>query len=512
MTKTSASTPVASFFSRTFAEDGISGEEQYTVDSLRLYAEQLIAEQLIADNKNENKNNSNNRESRKICVYLAGGGSTAVAMLAATPGASSYLLEGRTTYDRHSFLNACGILDRATEGKSFSYSGAKAAGLAAGAALQQALALEASDDDLRTMPTTVGIGGTVVAVSADGRILTLGIEMKRPRSRFDEELVLGHLVLRAAELLATMTTTPNHQEYEYETSAGDWVTESWSRSPDLSSLSMDGAPTASADTDGTTDTTGFGTSTESVVEEAARRVTVLPNGCLVFPGSFNPPHIGHLSLAKASIRTLERLEPYVHPRKHNEKPILFELSLTNADKPSIDPTVVAERVRKFLDLAAADADADADVFPQQWGIVLTRAPLFEEKLRILRRAVATTTATEDPRVNFVIGTDTLVRILNPKYYPDQSPDRMAESLLELNRSGAGFIVGGRLEQGTTTASQDGREHEEPRFVSGREELEGLPDAVAAMFAVMDESEFRIDLSSSELRAKQAREREQNQGQ
>jgi len=540
----SSSTPVSSYFSRASPNGSKAkesppendSEETYTVDSLRRYAEQLIA-------GNKNSDDESERESHKICVYLAGGGSTAVSTLAATPGASAFLLEGRTTYDRHSFLSACGIPDKATEGRSFSYGGIKAAGLAAKAALKQAQELAALDDDLRTMPRTLGIGcasvlvsnptghesggtnfgrGTVVAVYADGRILTLGIAMKKPRSRFDEELVLSHLILRAAELAANPCEGTNQ---EYETRSGDWITEQWSGSTDLSCLEMDAMVSADADADTNAFTVpGESQSLEAVVEEAARRVvdggedavlllplynkegppigirpmasTVIPNGCIVFPGSFNPPHIGHLSLGKASIRTLERLEPYVHPRRYNEKPIVFEISLTNADKPSIDPKIVAERVQKFLDLASSSKDDASSSFPQQWGIVLTRAPLFEEKLRILRSCVKTTQ--EPPRVNFVIGTDTLVRILNPKYYEDQSPDRMAESLLELNRSGAGFIVGGRLEQGTTS---------EPKFVSGKEELVGLPGPVASMFAIMDESEFRVDLSSSQLRAQQAREQE-----
>lgn len=558
-------------------------QEQYTVESLRGYAEQLIL---------ENKQQLLHGLDHKICVFLAGGGSMAVSILAATPGASSLLLEGRTTYDRHSFLDACGVPDRDTMGQSFSYGSRRAAGMAARAALQQALVLASMDDDLRTMPKTIGIGcasvlvsntcsnsninnggesygtGTVVAVSADGLVLTLGIRMNQPRSRFDEELVLSHLVLRAAELLtnrrrreggthdervAIMDDT-THQEYA--TRAGDLVTERWEWSPTLSSLTIGGesndattaTATANADAaDAATPTMGQQDNTNAVIEEAARRVvdhgedavvllplynsisnndddntteksigiralsqTILPNRCLVFPGSFNPPHVGHLSLAKASIQTLEKLEPYAHPRNYNEKPILFELSLTNVDKPSIDPKIVASRVQKFLELATAAAAAassetnSSDAFPQQWGIVLTRAPLFEEKLRILRSKVLNRLEGpgDSPRINFVIGTDTFVRILDPKYYRDQSLENRDGSLLELKGSGAGFVVGGRLEQGAGTAS--------PRFVSGKEELVNLSERVASMFTTMEESEFRVDLSSSELRAQH--ERTETEGQ
>ena len=514
MSTLSASMSSSSFFTKSSSEKVPTEEqESYTMESLRGYAEKLIAQN--SNGSHENK--------QQVCVYLAGGGSMAVSTLAATPGASSFLLEGRTTYDRHSYLNACGIPDKDTKGKGFSYGGEKAAGLAARAALKHALKLTSMDDDLRRMPLTIGVGcasvlvsgeespsgkGTVVAVASDGLTLTMNIQMNdRDRSRFEEELVLSHLVLRAVEQLMNYRETKRivATNTEFITSAGDVITEQWeSPGSDDASLKM----TEDIDT---------------VVEEAAKRVvelgedavvllpiydksktpvafralsqTVLPNRSLVFPGSFNPVHRGHLALANASVKTLEKHEPYVHPRRHNDKPIFFELSLTNVDKPSIDPKTVASRVKKFIDLASNES-GDAS-FPQQWGIVLTRAPLFEEKLKILRSKVLNRLEGPNgsPRINFVIGTDTMVRILNPKYYRDQSRENMIQSLLDLKASGVGFIVGGRLEQGSSSST--------PSFVSGQDELIGLSDEVASMFIIMDESEFRVDLSSSQIRKEQA---------
>lgn len=45
-----------------------------------------------------------------------------------------------------------------------------------------------------------------------------------------------------------------------------------------------------------------------------------------------------------------------------------------------------------------------------------------------------------------IGTDTMVRIINPKYYGNRK-EHMIKALEDMNSKGVHFIVGGRLEQG-----------------------------------------------------------------
>jgi hypothetical protein len=45
------------------------------------------------------------------------------------------------------------------------------------------------------------------------------------------------------------------------------------------------------------------------------------------------------------------------------------------------------------------------------------------------------------------GTDTMVRIIDPKYY-GHSQSNMIAALEDMKRKGVHFIVGGRLEQGT----------------------------------------------------------------
>jgi hypothetical protein len=93
------------------------------------------------------------------------------------------------------------------------------------------------------------------------------------------------------------------------------------------------------------------------------------------------------------------------------------------------------------------------------------------------------------RWSFIIGTDTMVRILNPKYY-DNDQDKMLESVRSM---GVDFVVGGRLDQSADSTSKQ-------KFVTGEEELKGLPHDIQNMFLLLDESDFRVDVSSTELRA------------
>lgn len=159
--------------------------------------------------------------------------------------------------------------------------------------------------------------------------------------------------------------------------------------------------------------------------------------------------------------------------------ILFELSVTNVDKPSLAVEDVAMRLQQFLALRN-------DISPYyRWGVLLTNASLFQRKADILRQLCVQDNTAAHGCLTFCIGTDTLVRILDPKYY-DNSYEAMLTALRMMQ---CRFVVGGRLEQKKNNGD----------FVTGAEEIQLLPADVRAMFTILHD--FRVDLSSSELRAK-----------
>jgi nicotinamide mononucleotide (NMN) deamidase PncC len=184
------------------------------------------------------------------------------------------------------------------------------------------------------------------------------------------------------------------------------------------------------------------------------RVTAQPDGqmllsaprpLVLMPGSFNPMHAGHVLLA----RVAEELR---------QQPLAFEISVTNVDKPPLEGQTVRHRLAQFAWKSPVE---------------LTRAPTFLEKSRLF------------PRTTFVIGADTAERLVAPKYYGDDEA-RMHVALEEIAGSGGSFLVAVR---------SDG---------AGRVRALGdipVPRRYVDLFTEIPEHRFRLDTSSSEIRAR-----------
>jgi len=180
------------------------------------------------------------------------------------------------------------------------------------------------------------------------------------------------------------------------------------------------------------------------VTHSGSRVVEMPTTPVVLlPGSFNPLHAGHLGLAEAAEELLGR-------------PVAFELSVANVDKPPLSPEEVDRRLAQFVGRA------------EVW---LTAAPRFVEKARWFSGAT------------FVVGADTAARIVSAQYY-DGEVERRDAALARLCEANCSFVTAAR-------ADAEGR--------CWRLEDLDIPLRFRDLFVPIPETRFRLDLCSTDLR-------------
>jgi len=169
-----------------------------------------------------------------------------------------------------------------------------------------------------------------------------------------------------------------------------------------------------------------------------------PRPGLLFPGSFNPLHDGHRLLAQVA-------------SQRSNQPLAFELSLANVDKPSLPTEEVNRRLKQFTE-----------------PIYITRSPTFFEK------------AQHFPGHTFLVGIDTAIRIVDARYYGGDS-GKMNEALAMIRDQQCRFLVAGRKT--------------ESGFLELTEAM--IPEEFREIFEGIGEAEFRLDVSSTELRQRKA---------
>jgi hypothetical protein len=191
-----------------------------------------------------------------------------------------------------------------------------------------------------------------------------------------------------------------------------------------------------------------------LLDGSARTVLVAPNQSLaadqpvtgaLLSGSFNPLHAGHERLADAAATTLGM-------------PVTFELPILNADKAPLGYAEIERRLAQFR---------------WRYPVALSRAALFVEKAALF------------PGCVFVLGYDTAARLVDPRYYGGE-PARDA-ALAFIRSHGCRFLVAGRV--------QDGAFHTLSEIA--------IPVDARDLFVELPEQAFRVDLSSSAIRAQQA---------
>jgi nicotinic acid mononucleotide adenylyltransferase len=214
----------------------------------------------------------------------------------------------------------------------------------------------------------------------------------------------------------------------------------------------------------------------------------LPETTIIFPGSFNPLHDGHVLMCAAAVQ---------HIRANgSETPMLvFEIAAVNADKPSIDMDELIGRLQQFHESNMVFRSLAGVSERPVIAVCVTSKPLFVEKARLFK----------DVFTHFLMGADTMRRVVDLKYYLTEQNDE--ESLLDndveghmafasmintLSETKSSILVCGRITHDKIFDTME-------NIAKDSELLRWSLRKFPALFDSIPESSFRVDLSSTAIR-------------
>lgn len=355
-----------------------------------------------------------------LVLAITGGGASAISTLLAVAGASRSVLEAVVPY--HASALAA-FLGRSPEQ---SCSGATARAMAM-TAFQRAMSL-IEDQSEQSITRCIGVACTA-ALTTD-----------RSRKGRNRCFIAVQSMHETREITLELNKGERNREAE-DSLCGDTIIGSIRTTLGLDPhVSCSLEPGERLESEAVTSRPGW-FDLVSGQTKSTRAVSSLAGA--IFPGTFSPLHKGHQEMVRIAKELLGT-------------EVTMEISVFNVDKTPLDYIEMARRLQNI---------------GEQSELVFTHAPTFLDKARLF------------PGKTFVVGIDTMDRIVSPRYY-ENSEKRRDEALAEIRDLGNRFLVFGRLQESAFRSLDD---------------ME-LPDFIRGICTLVPESRFRVDISSTHLRA------------
>ena len=223
-----------------------------------------------------------------------------------------------------------------------------------------------------------------------------------------------------------------------------------------------------------------------------------PGSLVVLDASFNPPTKAHLRMARSAVRGLRRKKgPSGNgggggaAAAGGAVRLLLVLGVANADK-GVAPAALEQRLSMMWAFAKdlrgglredeqqSDDIDDGDDDGVSIDVCLSRRPYFHEKSEAIARSEfynpADDGGQERPEQVFLVGYDTLIRILNPKYYGTTETGEGGDDEPPIQRALNPFFGRARLLVTMRADAEWGDKDEQSAYVENLSTGDGLKKA------------------------------------
>ncbi len=305
----------------------------------------------------------------KFVLAITGGGSLAIGDLLEQGGASAWFLEGVIPYSKESLDSFLGF-------EPHKYCSALTARQMAMRAFARSMELGAKLEEGVGVACTATLGKVAderegrehkahLAIQTKGYTSCKTFSFLEKRTREEEEIILALLI--ANEVCKLRNVEPTFSAVLSERELEAIVTTRVDDVLEFSSVLFGSQKRAYKLM-----------STHHILERS------VPKNSVIFPGSFNPLHAGHIEAVKSAY-------------SHTGKLVYLEISATNVDKAPIDYIDIYSRLEKITD--TPDKAFQASLA----GVIISNTPKFYDKMWVY------------PRSTYLIGTDTFNRLFDRKY-------------------------------------------------------------------------------------------------